>query len=397
MAYINFKEEKCFTNIEIEERKKNNMKLYQYIHKNKDKLKDYTPCKEYSFKEYKDVVLGKDGILDEADFRIVESKDIVCSKFIDCNFQNIKYKDCNFIGCVFENCNFQNGGVTFENCFFIKESTERLPSLNVKDNLGCSFYKCNIYARFLNCDLSMILFEECIIVNSSFEFTFIKKGILKNCKLDKINIEDCNLCGFKTLNCYIVDLDFNDNDITKFDDKTCFDKMVETRKDKKEYEGIYNTYETISMKFKENNLDSSFGEYYFLGKIAERKSLDKVIPKISSFIYYLTCGYGERPLYSVISSLVIILIFAIIYLFLGIKIDEEIVNLSFNSFMNMDLKTFMKYFNESLNLSVGMYGAVGFNSAKTIPKTHMISNIEMLLGIAMMGVGISTLSRKAIR
>ena len=393
MAYINFEEERYSININIEKRINNNDKVKQYILRNKEKLINYTPCKEYSFKKFKDNNFGKEGILDESEFRIIESKDILCTTFLGCNFKNIKYKDCNFIGCEFENCNFNEGGVIFENCSFIKEGTEKLPSLNNKDNLGCSFYKCNIYARFLNCDLSMVLFEECNIANTSFEMNYIKKGIIKKSKLDKIVFEDCNLCGFKTLDCYIIDLDFNDNDKTKFDEKTCFGKIEAVKKTKQEYEGIYMTYQTIANKFKENNLNNNFGEYYYLGKVAERKSLKKILPKIGSYFYWVSCGYGQRAMYPVITSLLVIIICTILYLFIGIKIGET--NVSFYTLLNSDFKTIIGYINESLNLSVGMFAGVGIDNSQPTPSTYMISNIEMLIGVLMMGVGISTLVRKA--
>ena len=394
MAYINFKEERYSINKQIENRKKNNSKVVSYILRNKEKLKDYTPCKQYSYKKFSETTFGKDGLLDEADFRIVESKDIVCSKFIDCNFKNIRYKNCNFVGCTFENCTFSDGGVTFENCMFVKEGTEQLPSLNNKDNLGCSFYKCNMYVRFLNCDLSMALFEECNITNTSFEMTYIRKGIIKNSKLDKIVFEDCNLCGFKTLDCYIIDLDFNDKDKTKFDEKTCFGKIEAVEKTKQEYEGIYMTYETIADKFKENNLINNFGEYYYLGKVAERNSLNKIFPKIGSYIYWISCGYGQRSVYPVVTSLAVIIICAILYLFVGMKVGEtEIV--TFSTLLNSDFKAIMGYINESLSLSVGMFAGVGTINSQPMPILYMVSNIEMMIGLLMMGVGIATLVRKA--
>ena len=394
MAYINFKEERYSINKQIENRKKNNSKVVSYVLRNKEKLKDYTPCKQYSYKKFSETTFGKDGLLDEADFRIVESKDIVCSKFIDCNFKNIRYKNCNFVGCTFENCTFSDGGVTFENCMFVKEGTEQLPSLNNKDNLGCSFYKCNMYVRFLNCDLSMALFEECNITNTSFEMTYIIKGIIKNSKLDKIVFEDCNLCGFKTLDCYIIDLDFNDRDKTKFDEKTCFGKIEAVEKTKQEYEGIYMTYEAIADKFKENNLINNFGEYYYLGKVAERNSLNKIFPKIGSYIYWISCGYGQRSVYPVVTSLAVIIICAILYLFVGMKVGEtEIV--TFSTLLNSDFKAIMGYINESLSLSVGMFAGVGTINSQPMPILYMVSNIEMMIGLLMMGVGIATLVRKA--
>lgn len=394
MPYINFKEERDSINKEIENRKKNNSKVVSYILKNKEDLKDYTPCKQLSYKSFNSTTFGKDGLLDEGDFRIVESKDIVATKFIDCNFKNIRYKNCNFVGCTFENCTFNDGGVTFENCIFIKEGTEQLPSLNNKDNLSCRFYKCNMYARFLNCDLSMALFEECNITNTSFEMTYIKKGIIKDSKLDKIVFEDCNLCGFKTLDTYIIDLDFNDKDKTKFDEKTCFGKIEAVEKTKQEYEGIYMTYETLADKFKENNLINNFGEYYYLGKTAERKSLKKIFPKLASYIYWISCGYGQRAVYPVVTSLIVIIVCAILYLFIGMEVGETEV-VTFSTLLNSNFKTIIGYINESLHLSVGMFAGVGTVNSEPMPIVYIVSNIEMIIGLLMMGVGVATLVRKA--
>lgn len=395
MAYINFKEERHSINNQIINRKKNNENIMKYILKNKENVMDYTPCKEYSFKNFEGIEFGKDGILDEADFRIIESKDILCTKFIDCNFKNIKYKDCNFIGCVFENCNFYKGGVIFENCSFIKEGTEKLPSLNNKDNLGCSFYKCSIYSKFMNCDLSLALFEECEIINTSFQLTYMKKCIIKNCELDKINFKDCNLSGFKTLSCYIIDLDFTDEDKTKFDEKTCFDKIIPREKTKQEYEGIYMTYETLSDKFKENNLPDNSSEYYYLGKVFERKSLKKITPKIGSYIYWISCGYGQRALFPVVTSISIMIIYTILYLFIGVKVGDETIRLSIGYLSSTNLKEILSVINEAFNLSVGMFAGVGCINSEPIPRTYMLANTEMLLGILMMGVGVATLIKKA--
>ena len=188
MAYINFKEEKFKGKIQIEERKKNNKTLYQSILKNKDNLNGIYPNLKYSFKKIIDKNIGKNGVLSEEDFKEISNEDIVCSKFIDCTFKNIKFKDCKFIGCVFENCKFAEGGVSFENCIFIKEYSEKLPSLNRKDNLGCSFYNCNIYARFLNSDISYTIFENCKLQNISIEQTNASNCIIINSELDKFEI-----------------------------------------------------------------------------------------------------------------------------------------------------------------------------------------------------------------
>jgi hypothetical protein len=214
--------------------------------------------------------------------------------------------------------------------------------------------------------------------------------------LNKVEIIDCDLSGFKTLETYIVDLSFNDKYKTKFDEKTFFDKVIPRVKDKQEYEGIYMIYETLADKFKENTLNNNFGEYYYLAKCTERECVG-LLSKIGSYIYWLLCGYGERPWFCILSSLVIMIIFAFIYLIIGMEIDGSIVSYSLNNISNWKLNLFIRDFNEAINLSIGMFGGVGVNNAKPTEISYIISNIEMLGGIVMMGLGIGTLTRKVIR
>ena len=131
-----------------------------------------------------------------------------------------------------------------------------------------------------------------------------------------------------------------------------------------------------------------------MGKVAERKSVKKIVPKISSYFYWISCGYGQRAIYPVITSLAVIIICTILYLFMGIKIGETEV-VTFSTLLNSDFKTIMGYINESFNLSVGMFAGVGIDNSQPTPTTYMVSNIEMMIGLLMMGVGIATLVRKA--
>ena len=396
MAYINFKEEKFKGKIQVEKRKNNNEKLYQSIIKHKENLNGIYPNLKYSFKKIKDEHIGKKGILGEENFREIISEDIVCSKFIDCTFKNIKFKDCKFIGCVFEGCNFNEGGVIFENCIFIKEDSEILPSLNRKDNLGCSFYNCNIYAKFLNSDVSYSIFENCKLQNTNIELTNASNCIIIGSELNKIEVIDSDFRGFKTFNTYMVDLSFEDKFLTKFDEKTFFDKIEIRNKDKQEYEGIYEVYENIADKFKDNTLNNNFGEYYYLGKSIERKSLN-LLPKLGSYLYWISCGYGERPFFCVLSSLFIMFIFTFLYLLTGIETDGKIIIYTLNNISTWNITEFIKDFNEALNLSVGMFAGVGIDNGKPTEIGYMVANLEMLIGIVLMGIGIGTLTRKTIR
>ncbi|GAB6168523.1 hypothetical protein JCM1393_09830 [Clostridium carnis] len=395
MPYINFKEERVVAKDQLNKRIKNNKKLYDSIKKSKKISKAYSPDSEYSYKNLDNKIFGDKELKAEEDFKEVSNKDIICTTFKECKFHNIKFKDCRFIGCYFINCDFNGGGATFDNCTFIKADSEKLPSLNRKDNLSCQFENCNLYINFINSTLSYSIFKECNIKNSNFEINDMTSVIIIDSKINMVILSDVDLSGAKIVNTYIEDLEFRDKYKTKMDEKTFIDTIKVETKTKEEYEGLYMVYETIANKFKENNLSNNFGEYYYLAQTMKNKVL-KPIPKVFSFLNWGICGYGERPAYAIYSSIVIIVIFSILYLFMGMDIDGELINLGI-LINNFEFFKFMSYCNEALNLSVGMFAGVGFNKAMPIPLTYMVSNIEMLVGIVMMGIGIGSLTKKLIR
>jgi len=110
----------------------------------------------------------------------------------------------------------------------------------------------------------------------------------------------------------------------------------------------------------------------------------------------LSCGYGERPMYSIYFSLFIILLFSILYLIFGIKLNEDII--IYNSFTKFNnLRQILRDYNESLNLSVGMFAGVGINEVQPSPRSYILSNIEMLIGVLMTGLGTGALVKKIVR
>ena len=396
MGYINFEEESFVAKNQLQKRKSNNKTLFDSIIRHKNLPKTYNPCKQYSYKTFTNEHIGRPGTLDEDIFSTIENEDIVCAKFIGCKFKNLTFKECRFIGCVFEDCKFESGGVTFENCTFLKEDTQSKPSLNKYDNLSCQFKNCNIYSKFLNCILSFSIFENCKMVTTNFEQSEMENVIIIDCDLDMIVISDCDLSGAKVIATYIKDLEFRDKFQTKLDEKSFFDKIPTKFNNKDEYEGIYMTYETLADKFQENNLNNNFGEYYYLCKKTQRKTLSP-LPKIWSFLYYITCGYGERPEFAVYSSLVLIFLFAVIYLFTGVEINNQTVIYNFTTIKSISLPKIFNDLNETLTLSVGSFGGVGTINCKPTQFSYLVNNLEVIIGIIMMGLGIGTLTRKVVR
>lgn len=396
MAYVNFKEENYKMKIQLEKRKKNNDKNYNYIVKHKKEMRDYNPDNKYSYKNIESEFIGKEGLLDEIDYYNISNKDIICANFQDCTFANTKFINCRIIGCKFNGCKFTLGGVIFENCIFIMEDNIQSPSLNNEANYSCEFYNCEFYAKFKNCDLSFLILENCLIKNTSYEICMMKSMILNKCELNKIKICDCDLSSFKTHKCYIVDLEFDDKYKTKLDEKTFFDKLVERKKDRAEYEGLYMTYETIADKFKENTLDNNFGEYYYLGKKTEYKTLD-IFPKIGSLLYRISCGYGERPFNALFMGIFIIIIFAFLYLLIGVDIDDNYVVYNLQTLQQFNFMKFIGDYNESLALSSGIFLGIGGYSCEPVQISLLLSDIEMILGTLTVGVGVGAIVRKIIR
>ena len=302
MAYINFKEEISAAKTQLEKRINNNVKIFGKLSESKDVYKEFNPNDRYSFKEHNNLVIGGGHPKKEDEFQEFKDEDIVCAKFVKCRFSNVKFSNCKFIGCYFEECELMGGGVVFQDCIFVKKDKDDKPNLNKEDNFSCEFNHCNIYAKFINCTLEFIIFNKCILKNTNFELSDMSNGIIYDSTLEMIIISDTNLSGTKIVSTYIEDLEFRDKYKTKLDEKTFIDKIKFRKRNRNEYEGIYTVYENIADKFNDNNLKNNFGEYYFLCRKVQRKTL-KPMPKIASTLGLVSCGYGERPMYAVYFSL----------------------------------------------------------------------------------------------
>ena len=396
MGYINFKEEVCVANIQLEKRKKNNINGNEMLLKNKNTLSNYKPCEKYSFKVNEDLFVGKEGLLREEEFYELKNKDILGAKFINCKFYNVKFKDCNFIGCYFERCDFGGGGVIFENCTFIKEDSEVLPALNREENLSCSFIECSLYSKFLMGKGSYLIFENCFIKNTNFENIDLRDIIVKECDFKRVQMMDVNLSGAKFLNSYMEDFTFEDLNKSKLDEKTFFDKVKHRKKDRAEFEGLYKYYEDLADKFLENSLKNNYGEYFYLCNREKRKTL-KIIPRLTSDLYFLTCGYGERPWYALIFSLALIAIFALLFLTVGLEVQGKELKYSIEYFTNKNIIEILKDYNMVLAISSSIFGGVGMEHTLYNQLGYFVENVEVIAGVVMMAIGAGTLTRKIVR
>lgn len=396
MGYVNFKEERFKAKNQLKKRRENNKNLFNRLTKSRELPKIYNPDKEYSYRVFDEKHFGVGKILGEEDFIEIINTDIICSVFNNCTFGNIKFKECSFIGCIFNKCDFESGGVIFENCTFYKEESEKKPSLNRFDNFSCEFNDCKIYAKFDGCTLSYLIFDKCLIHNTFFLLSDNSNFIIVNSELNKVRIEDCDLSGSKIINTYIIDLDFTDKMKTKLDEKTFVDKFKLRKKDRDEYEGVYMTYETVADKFQENSLTNNFGEYYYLAKKTERSVLD-FFPRVGSYLYWATCGYGERPLNSIVFSLVMMVVFGVLYSIFGIEIDDTNTIIFLLKYNIYNYKEIFDCLKEGIILSINLFSGVGANESIPVNLSEIIASFEIVFGVIMMGIGTGAVVRKLIR
>lgn len=395
MPYINFKEEVYTAEKQLTRRKRNNENIIKKIKDSYETL-NISHDNKFSFRKIDERVINNSKTLKEDEFLEICNEDIVCCHFIKCKFYNIKFVQCTFLGCIFEECDFGGGGVVFENCIFVKEDSIKTPSLNEKDNLSCMFKKCNLYVKFLSSNIAYIILEDCSIRSTSFELSDVRSGIIINSELQKVTLSDCDLSGIKIVGCYLEDFEFNDKYKSKLDEKSFVDKIKVRKKTRDEYEGIYMVYESLANEFEENNLKNNFGEYYFLGRCIQRKSL-KLMPKIESYITYITSGYGERIWNPLITSFVLVLIFAVGYLFFGIEKDDDVIIYNITNLFPINFRQLLINFNSAFTLSAAIFTGAGADRLGPLEQSYFLSNTEAIVGVIMLGIGIGTLIRKLVR
>lgn len=313
---------------------------------------------------------------------LINLKVLYC-EFKECRFENIEFIGCIFIGNVFLKCDFEN--VVFKDCKFYNE----------EDDINIFKDECKLReVRFNNSNIEKIKFENIGLKNVYIKESNLNSSIFNKCIMKEVIICDSDLSSIKILRPKHLDISFEDYYLSKFDENTFIDKVDLKKKDKSEYIDICKVYKDISTKFEANRLSNIGGEYYYIAKLIEKKGL-KGIAKLKSMIYWALCGYGERPTYALITSLEIVLVFAILYMITGLNIGGELVNYKSALRGNVDVASINKDFINSLYFSIVTFTTVGYGDITPVGFfSTLLSAIEMLLGVTMVGIWTATLSRK---
>lgn len=351
-----------------------NNDLYEFENSTKVNLKNIVSKSIGDFKDTYNI-----------NIKIIKNIIFIYNIFTNCKFKNIEFYNCTFYGNEFLGCSFRN--VKFINCNFYNQK-ECILIFNKKT----VFMDC----EFKNCNMEKSLFENIDLHNTRFKNTNLKGSIFKNVYMNKVYISDCDLRSCNIINPDIEEFEFEDDYITKFDEYTFIDKIKIDKKYKKSYEIAFKVYKSVALKFEANRLFNNAGEYYYISKCMQYK-YSKGLSKFKLAIFWLLCGYGERPTFALVTSIEIVLIFAILYMITGLNTGSYEINYSKFIFNELYLANFNEDFMKSLYFSIVTFTTVGYGDITPKSLSILLSGLEMFLGVTMVGIWTATLARKITR
>lgn len=346
---------------------------------------DFEDIENLKFETFYNIGIGLFEMTSQTIFKTFSNIKFEFVIFKNCIFKNVKFENCTFSGCEFLECEFLN--TKFKTTEFF-DFTKK----NITYFFECSFEN----TIFEKSNLRKSIFQKNTIKTIQFILSNLKKCIFDSNKIESIYFSDCNLKSFSIIKSDISKLEFDDEFITKLNENTFFDKFISKDKNKSYYKNVYKSYKNIASQFESNRILNISGEYHYLYKCSECKTLDG-FSKFKSRLFWIVCGYGERPTYALITSLEIILIFAIIYLFTGISIGGRIINYRLSWFSILEKKIILVDFLESLYFSLVTFTTVGYGDIIPTGTSIILSSIEMILGVTMVGIWTATLARKITR
>lgn len=325
-------------------------------------------------------------------------------EFINCIFRNIEFLKCNFIGCFFEECEFgiYDQKIIFLECKFTGVSrSSRMNSLNIYTgvHMNCSIKKSKIFAYFQqNTDMTSLTIDNTDIFFIEIKDSYCNGVTIMESNINNCLIDSCFMKKFVVSDCKVINFQIEDtNRTTMFDSATA---LVDIKPSdifiyqKDNYSS--RLFHTFANQFKQNKFEIKYGEYFYKAKKCEIREARK-LERIKLILADLTCGFGEKPFNALISSLLIIFIFGVVYYFSGLKVDDKLLSYSSFSLNNSTFSGMIGYFLNCINFSIVTFTTVGYGNIVPHNMSKFFSSVEMFLGVVFIALYTSTLVRKMTR
>ena len=342
----------------------------------------------FKFTDFKNLVLGR--AKSSGDALVLDGVKFYYCEFRLCAFNNIEFRNCNFTGCSFIECYSMGQGILFENCTFMQS----IPGKNNIDDMPMVFEASDMTAIFKGCDMSNIISIKTHFYNSKFIETNLYDAIFLDCGFDIVRVCDCDFRSTKIVNPKFNDFTFEDNNkTTKVNENTFIGMASFSKKEKMEIDSTAEVYRAFGKLLEKNDIIDQSSEYFYLFKKTERYRL-KGPKKLVSLISYLISGYGERPFFALIAAIGVVLLCGTLYMLFGVSFNNETIYFHpalghlFPPFKNL---VYWYHF------SLVTFTTVGYGNVVPIGGSILVSGAEMVLGILLTGIWISTLVRKMTR
>jgi hypothetical protein len=216
-------------------------------------------------------------------------------------------------------------------------------------------------------------------------------AIFVDCSLDITKMSDCDLRNTKFLKPKVIEFYIEDKqNRTKVNQHTFFGEINYNKKEAREVRFANEVYGTFCELFEGNKVMNLFGEYFYLSKKAEYYMIGK-LEKVVSIFGLITCGYGERPIFSLFSSFFISIICGLLYMVFGVSLNNETLIYHPGIFPSYD--NFVIWF----HFSIVTFTSTGYGNVTPIGGSLWVSAMEMISGVVMIGIWVSTLVRKMAR
>lgn len=369
--------------------------------------------KSYSFVNFINTKLGKQEVFSEDEMYITHS-DFWCVDFTNCIFKNVKFVDCHFWGCKFEKCKTKGLGVIFENCMFSTPYYE----CSCDDEYeitqhSTEFMECRISgSKFKDCSLESVIWEKCQFKQDTFCECVMSKNIFSECGFYSVMFSNSDMANMALLALENADIEFYGNysqsefhesiyiDLMqckiKGMDLTSEEKKVAKKKRALELTKMYYTL-LKCLKSKNSNIDY-LEEYRYQYHKNRMLSKEKWYQQIWDRISWAVCGFGERiGRFSVWFTLIIVL-FALLYMFSGVQLGERKIDYSLFGGTSVSMTQQILDFGLCLHFSIVTLSTVGYGNIT--PLTHMsmfFCSAQILIGILLVAIFTSIVIKKLMR
>ncbi|MGL4730622.1 MAG: ion channel [Clostridium sp.] len=340
-------------------------------------------------KNRKRILIVADSVVNLKEFKEIKDLSFKAIKYVECVFVNIEFQNIRLENVIFEECTFKF--CSFTNCSIANNS---LLGIYNGEIINTDFVNCNLKNLVIRkTNLKKVTFKDVYLGRCNF----VKNSYEKVKFIDGCNLSDCVIKGNRAR----FDVEFINNDkkgtltLTSYVGGFNY-KISEILKRESEeiYKEIANSYLSFANQYLKNDLGDKYGYCFYQSKKAIHKTF-KGFMRLKSFLSYWICGYGEKPFRAFGFSLLIVLLCAFIYIFSGVQADGKVIQYSLGNVIEGNILKDLAY---CFHFSLVTFATVGYGNIIPVGMVSIIiSNIEIMLGVLMIGIWTSTIVRKMTR